>query len=206
MGLWDDFTSGISGFFDSAGSAASDVYDYGASLFSSSQPFTDFGTDLAAYSGASYQPQGYAYSPASPAVYQPVMAAAGPVMGGIARAGAVVGRSFFQRFPNLAVAIQGFRNAGMNITRSKLYSLLRRFGPDFLIAGGILSAAAVSELVMAGPGRRRMNVGNVKALRRAHRRMKGFHHVCQVNDTLLTHRRRRSSSGRGCGTSITQVK
>jgi hypothetical protein len=105
-----------------------------------------------------------------------------------------------------ATGIQALRNKGANVTRSSLYSMMKRFGPDFLIGGGILGAAAVSELAMAGPGRRRMNPGNVKALRRAHRRMKSFHHVCQVNDTLLTHRRRKPA-GRGfAGTSITQVK
>jgi hypothetical protein len=124
----------------------------------------------------------------------------------IVRGGAVVGRQFFNKFPNLAVAIQGFKNAGMNVSRAKLYSLMKRFGPDFLIAGGILSAGAISELMMAGPGRRRMNPGNVKALRRAHRRMKSFHHVCQTNDTLLHHRRRRVSPANFGGTRITQVK
>ncbi len=207
MALWDDFVSGVSGFFDSAGQAASDAGSYFFGDSTASQPdysfLSDYGSQLG---GAGSYAIGTAGSGYPTATYQPVMAASGPALAGIARVGAVVGRSFFQRFPNLATAIQGFRNAGMNITRSKLYGLLRRFGPDFLIAGGILSAAAVSELMMAGPGRRRMNPGNVKALRRAHRRMKSFHHVCQVNDTLLTHRRRRSSSRSACGPSITQVK
>jgi hypothetical protein len=119
---------------------------------------------------------------------------------------ATVGRSFFNRFPNLATAIQGWRNQGKNVTRSKLYSLMKRFGPDFLVTGGILTAAAVSELAMAGPGRRRMNAGNVKALRRAHRRMKSFHHICASNDTLLHHRKRRAAPQNFGGTRITQVK
>jgi hypothetical protein len=140
-----------------------------------------------------------------PVTMADTMPAVGRVGGGV-RAIATVGRSFFNKFPNLATAIQGYRNMGKNVTRSKLYSLMKRFGPDFLITGGILTAAAVSELAMAGPGRRRMNPGNVKALRRAHRRMKSFHHVCQVNDTLLTHRRRRSMPANFGGTRITQVK
>jgi hypothetical protein len=200
MGLWDDFTSGVSGFFDSAGQAAGS--DYG-SQFLSGVGSDIFGGGYSPYSGPLVNPQvptigatgaGYGYTP--------VMAAAPAVL----RGGAMVGRSFFNKFPNLAVAIQGFKNAGMNVSRSKLYSLLKRFGPDFLIAGGILSAGAISELMMAGPGRRRMNPGNVKALRRAHRRMKSFHHVCQTNDTLLTHRRRVTRRGSFGGTSITQVK
>jgi hypothetical protein len=106
----------------------------------------------------------------------------------------------------LATGIQALRNQGKNVTRSNLYSLMKRFGPDFLITGGILSAAAVSELAMAGPGRRRMNPGNVKALRRAHRRMKSFHHICAVNDRLTGHRRRRSAPVGAGFTKITQVK
>jgi hypothetical protein len=135
-------------------------------------------------------------------VAQPVMAA----VPAIARGAMVVGRGFFNRFPNLAVVIQGLRNQGKNVTRAKLWSLMKRFGPDFLISGGILTAAAASELAMAGPGRRRMNPGNIKALRKAHRRMKSFHHICATNDTLLHHRRRKSAPANFGGTRITQVK
>jgi hypothetical protein len=161
------------------------------------QNLLNFGTQYALQSLAPSTPN-YGLQPASMAAVPAVM--------GAGRAVATVGRSFFNRFPNLATAIQGLRNQGRNVTRSNLYSLMKRFGPDFLITGGILTAAAVSELAMAGPGRRRMNPGNVKALRRAHRRMKSFHHVCQVNDTLLTHRRRPARRGSFAGTSITQVK
>jgi hypothetical protein len=127
-------------------------------------------------------------------------------MPAVGRVGAVVGRGFFNRFPNLAVAIQKLRNAGKDVSRAKLWSLMKRFGPDFLISGGILTAAAVSELAMAGPGRRRMNPGNVKALRRAHRRMKSFHHVCQTNDHLLHARRKSTRRSEPLGRSIVQVK
>lgn len=124
----------------------------------------------------------------------------------IVRAGGMMARGLAVRFPTLYAAIQGYLARGINVTRSQLWSLLKRFGPDFLISGGILGAVAVSELMMAGPGRRRMNPGNVKALRKAHRRMKAFHNVCRTNDMLLGSRRRgkpRTSFG---GTSITQVK
>jgi len=104
-------------------------------------------------------------------------------------AGAVVGRSFFQKWPNLAVAIQKMRNAGQNVSRSKLYSMLKRFGPDFLITAGILTAAGVSELALAGPGHRRMNPANSKALRRAQRRLKSFHRLCSDSDVLKSRRR-----------------
>jgi len=108
-----------------------------------------------------------------------------------ARGVAIVGRGFFQRFPNLATSIQALRNAGKNITRARLYSAMKRFGPELLVSGGLLTAAAVSELMVAGPGHRRMNAGNVKALRKAHRRMVSFHKVCRKNDMLMSHGRKK---------------
>jgi len=130
--------------------------------------------------------------------------AAVPAMG---RAGAVVARGFFNKFPNLAVAIQKLRNSGANVTRGSLWSLMKRFGPDFLISGGILTAVAVSELAIAGPGRRRMNPGNIKALRKAHRRMKAFHNVCRTNDMMLGGRRTsKKKSFAGGATSVVNVK
>lgn len=107
----------------------------------------------------------------------------------------MIGRNFFQKFPNLATSIQSMRNAGRNVTRAQLYSLLKRFGPDLLITGGILTAAAVSELMMAGPGRRRMNPGNAKALRRSLRRIESFHHLCARVDRIRSPRRRSAKSG-----------
>jgi hypothetical protein len=118
----------------------------------------------------------------------PVAAKAAPAIQSLARAGAVVGRRFFDKFPALATAIQTLRNQGKNISRSKLYSLLKRFGPDFLI--GIIGASAVQELMLAGPGTRRMNPANSKALRRAARRIKSFHRLCTHTDLIRTHRSR----------------
>jgi len=125
-------------------------------------------------------------------VATPTMAAAPMIARGIA----TVGRSFFNRFPALATAIQGYRNMGKNVTRAKLYSMMKRFGPDFLITGGILSAAAVSELMVAGPGHRRMNPGNASALRRSLRRLESFHKLCMRADKF----RGRGRSRKGCKT------
>lgn len=138
-----------------------------------------------------------------PAPRAPMGGAAGAAMGAVRS----VGRRFFDKFPNLATAIQGYRNMGKNITRAKLYSLLKRFGPELLISGGILTAAAVSELMVAGPGRRRMNPGNVKALRRSMRRLESFHHLCQKADRLRRPRthRRPITVGRGRIQEITRV-
>ena len=105
---------------------------------------------------------------------------AGPAM----RALPSIGRSLFRRFPNLAAGMNALRLTGKNIKRGQLYSMMRRFGPEFLVTAGILSAAAVSELSMAGPGRRRMNSANSKALRRAATRIRSFHKLCQVTDIL----------------------
>lgn len=117
----------------------------------------------------------------------------GGLFGGMLRGGAVatVGRSFFNRFPNLATAIQRLRNAGQNVSRSKLYSMLKRFGPEFLISGGILTAAAVNELALAGPGHRRMNPANGRALKRSIRRIQSFHRLCKASDVIARHSRRK---------------
>jgi len=115
---------------------------------------------------------------------------------GLARVGGAVGRRFFDKYPNLATAIQGFRDRGQNVKRGWLYSMLKRFGPDILITGGILSAAAIAELMMAGPGHRRMNVGNAKALRRCLRRLEGFHKLCVRADQFRGSRKR----GKACKT------
>ena len=113
------------------------------------------------------------------------------------RSTAIVGRGFFNKYPNLATAIQGLRNMGRKVTRGQLYSMMKRFGPEILISAGILTAAAVSELMVAGPGRRRMNPGNVSALRRSMRRLESFHKLCVTSDKL---RRPRGRSGKGCKT------
>jgi hypothetical protein len=114
------------------------------------------------------------------------LSAAGPAL----RSVATVGRSFFNKFPNLATAIQGYRNMGKKVNRAKLYALLKRFGPEIIVSGGILTAAAVNELMIAGPGRRRMNPANVAALRRSVRRLESFHHLCQRVDKLRRPRSR----------------
>lgn len=111
---------------------------------------------------------------------------------------AMVGRGFFTRFPNLALVIQQWRDRGVKVTRSQLWSMLKRWGPEVLVSGGIITAAAVSELMLAGPGRRRMNPGNVKALRRSMRRVEGFHRLCVQADRLRRPRTRRGTpAGRG---------
>lgn len=167
------FSDGDTGFFPDFNLNSVFQGGFGQSLL-------NIGTQaLSGYVGQQFAPQ--------PVSYQTNMA----VVPAAARAVATVGRGFFQKFPNLATSIQALRNAGKNVTRAKLYSALKRFGPEMLVSGGLLTAAAVSELAVAGPGRRRMNAGNVKALRKAHRRMVSFHKVCRKNDMLMSHGRKK---------------
>jgi len=136
-----------------------------------------------------------------PGVNVPMVLPKNPLSGAsaVARVGGVIGRKFFDKYPNLATAIQTFRNAGKNVKRSQLWSMLKRFGPDILISGGILSAAAIAELMMAGPGHRRMNAGNAKALRRSLRRLDAFHHLCVRADKFRGARRRAKPCKTGGG-------
>lgn len=176
MSFFDDFS------FDS-------IVDYSWDIFDdvSWQDVGQFGLGLA-NTFVSSQNQQVQAIPAMSKVPQ-IAGAVGSAAGAIARVGPTVGRSFFNKWPNLATGIQKLRNAGKNISRSKLYSMVKRFGPEFLVSAGILTAAAVSELILAGPGHRRMNPANSKALRRATRRIKSFHRLCGDADIIKTRRR-----------------
>lgn len=176
MGFFDTFDmdfGSVTGVVDWAADMVdevpwSQVVDVGTTAF---QTYTDFAQPVANRVGT------------------PAMSKVPAIVGGAARAGAVVGRGFFTKWPNLSTAIQKMRNAGQNVSRSKLYSMLKRFGPEFLVTAGIMSAAAVSELALAGPGHRRMNPANSKALRRATRRIRSFHRLCGDADIIKTRRR-----------------
>lgn len=179
------FSDGDSGFsFDSVFSGINQALQGGLG-----QSLLNIGTTAAqSYLTNQFAPQpiGYGMGVSGP-MAQPVMAS----VPALSRAASVVGRGFFNRFPNLATSLQALRNRGANVSRASMYAALKRFGPEMLVSGGILTAAAVSELAVAGAGRRRMNPGNVKALRKAHRRMKSFHKVCVDNDQLLKRARRK---------------
>jgi len=182
MAFWDDFSldfGNVSGVVDFATDifddvSFSDVLSAGTTAF---QTYNEFAVPVAARGPSSGVPA------PRPGTGQ------GGILGPMIRGGPTVGRSFFQKWPNLATAIQKMRNAGQNVSRSKLYSMLKRFGPDFLVTAGILTAAGVSELALAGPGHRRMNPANSKALRRAQRRLKSFHRLCADSDVLKSRRR-----------------
>lgn len=179
MGFFDEFS------FD--GGSALGVVDWASDILDDVS-FSDV-LGAATTSFEAYQ----SFQPQAGAVAVPVMSKVPQVLpkvlGPTARAGATVGRSFFNKWPNLATAIQKMRLMGQNVSRSKLYSMLKRFGPEFLVTAGIMSAAAVSELALAGPGHRRMNPANSKALRRATRRIRSFHRLCGDADIIKTRRR-----------------
>lgn len=111
-----------------------------------------------------------------------------------------VGRGFFNKYPNLATAMTQLRARGFKVKRSQLWNLMKRFGPELLVTGGLLTAASISELMMAGPGRRRMNPGNVTALRRSMRRLESFHKLCGTADKLRRPRGRMSKGSKGTTT------
>lgn len=71
-----------------------------------------------------------------------------------------------------------------------------------------ITLAELGELILAGAQlpRRRMNPGNAKALRRAHRRVEAFHRLCMVNDRLRGGRRGGGRRKAACGPAITQVR
>lgn len=88
---------------------------------------------------------------------------------------------------------------GKNITLRAAMIIVRRLGktlssPSAVAAAVGLTLSELSSLLTAnaikGSSGRRMNPGNVKALRRAHRRIKSFHKLCGDNDRLRAPRRR----------------
>ena len=165
MGLFDIFSSDSSSPFDVSDTLSGFVSD-ASSLFdgSSGGDISTPGFGTPSYSGV---PVSY---PAPQAV--PTMGAVGPAM---SAAGALVGRSM-RNFPALANAIAGLRARGIRATVESLWQMLKRFGPNALVAGGFLTAAAISDLMYykSTHKRRRMNPSNTKALRRSLTRLRSF--------------------------------
>lgn len=119
--------------------------------------------------------------------------AARPIIGGMASAA--------------TAAVQPILNQvsaylGKSITLRAAMIIIRRMGKFLNTPTAIATALGITldqlgNLIVAssiaGSGGRRMNVGNVKALRRAHRRIKSFHKLCTTNDELRAPRRRRAA-------------
>lgn len=88
---------------------------------------------------------------------------------------------------------------GRNITFRAAMIIIRRLmkmlqSPQAVAAAVGLSVGELAQMFTASAvirsSGRRMNVGNVKALKRAHRRIQGFHKICKTNDELAAPRRR----------------
>lgn len=115
-----------------------------------------------------------------------------------------VGKKFWEKFPNLYRRLQIYKLSGIKLTRARLWGMVRRFGPDFLITAGILTAIEINELMLAGPGHRRMNPANGRALKRSLRRLESFEKLCHRVDRQM-HCRRGGRRGKGVGSRSTTL-
>jgi hypothetical protein len=105
------------------------------------------------------------FSPAGMMVQNPVQL--GAVVAG--------GRALMTRFPQLWSALVALtQQFGRKFTVENLRGMIRKYGPGLVV--GLIGQAAMIELSVydATHKRRRMNVANVRALRRGLRRLKGF--------------------------------
>lgn len=130
-----------------------------------------------------------------------------PVMGSapmVAQAVAAGIPRWAARFPNLWQAITKIiATTRTHVTPERLLTLLRKYGPGFLV--NVIGAAAVSELMLyqATHKRRRMNVANTKALRRGLRRLKGFEKLSHRVSAQLSRTASRGRSSRRAGKCMT---
>jgi len=114
-----------------------------------------------------------------PQNYQSNMAAVPMVMGG---GGAIV-RS--------GGALLAARLASLGLTRSTAWNMLKKLGPASLVGVG-LTSIEIAQIARSKGGYRRMNMCNGRALRRASRRLEGFHRFYK-RTCGLTVRRKKSS-------------
>lgn len=170
-----------------------------SSLFTGGSPSTAlnaFTTALPSYGGF-----GQTQLPAAIPVQQrqPIT----PGTNAMATLGRMAGK-FWDKFPNLYRRLQIYKLSGIKLTRARLWSMVKRFGPDFLITAGILTAIEINELMLAGPGHRRMNPANGRALKRSLRRLESFERLCHRVDRSL-HSRRGGRRTKGVGSRSTTL-
>jgi hypothetical protein len=91
------------------------------------------------------------------------------IVGGMRGLAAYGIRGLAARFPQLAQRLNA-----TGLTRGAAYGMLKKFGPAALLSLGFASLE-ISQLAVSGSGRRRMNICNGRALRRANRRVQAFH-------------------------------
>ena len=83
------------------------------------------------------------------------------------------------------------RLASLGLNRATAYTMLKKFGPASLIGLG-LTAVEVAQVARSKGGYRRMNMCNGRALRRASRRLEGFHRFYKRTCGLPVHRKKSS--------------
>jgi hypothetical protein len=179
MGLLDDLFSGASSAISSGVNSVESFFgssDQGTPTFDPSGGFNLSGLDGLLNTGAS----------TNPAIYSNAMSAAPMIVGGMTGLARYGIRGLAARFPQL----QG-RLAATGLTRSAAYGMLKKFGPAALISLGFASLE-ISQLAVSGSGRRRMNICNGRALRRASRRVEAFHRFYKRTcGTPVRHSRRK---------------
>lgn len=160
--VYDDFTGGSS-FGEDVGGFISDIAPLlqvaSKYLPAPAQPFANYGM-------RSLVDEGYEVAMGTgPKVLPPAVAM-----------GTALITKTMSKTPLLATAIYQWGLKGIKLSPDKLWSLARRFGPNFLVGAGILSTAALTELILSRgtQHRRRMNPLNPKALSRSMRRLAGF--------------------------------
>lgn len=90
-------------------------------------------------------------------------------------------------------AILAARLTSLGLTKSTAWSMLKKFGPASLVGVG-LTSLEIAQIAQSKGGHRRMNMCNGRALRRASRRLEGFHKFYKRTCGLPVHRRKSSRS------------
>ena len=170
MGFFDDIFGG-SDSTDAVGSGFNSGINGGSSF--------DWTGLLNAGVGLASQAIGGGRSQGVPMQYGASMAAVPAVIG----AGGMVVRG--------AGSMIATRLASLGLTRGTAYTMLKKFGPASLIGLG-LTALEVAQVAKSRGGYRRMNMCNGRALRRASRRLEGFHRFYKRTCALPVHRKKSS--------------
>lgn len=170
------------GFFDSlfdSGGSSVDSTGFDLGIGASSTPF-DFNALLNTGVGLAGQFFGGGSSaiPTQLAMTPAIVGGGGMIARGV---GALA-----TRYPQLAA-----RLANLGLSRSAAYAQLKRFGPASLISL-VFAANEIAQLASSGSGRRRMNICNGRALRRANRRVQAFHNFYKRTCGIATRRRKRA--------------
>lgn len=90
-------------------------------------------------------------------------------------------------------AILAARLTSLGLTKSTAWSMLKKFGPASLVGVG-LTSLEIAQIAQSKGGHRRMNMCNGRALRRASRRLEGFHKFYKRTCGLPVHRKKSSRS------------